>query len=58
MAAESVEVSPSEKETLKLVIDEYLKNLAMEISHTDSFRYKEVLEEKNSNLRSFLSKLH
>jgi hypothetical protein len=49
-----IELDPEEREILAVVLDSYLSDLRMEISHTDSADYREMLKQRKAVVQKAL----
>lgn len=52
-----LDINDEEREILAGVLDSYLSDLRMEISHTDSMDFREILKKRKAVLRKVLSAL-
>ena len=57
MTITKIELTPEESVLLKEVLESDLSELRMEISHTDSFDFREQLKKKQQMLTSLVGRL-
>lgn len=50
-----IELTPTEAEVLKMVLEDYLSDLRMEIADTDSMDYRDKLKARKMLLRKVVS---
>ena len=52
-----MELNEEESEVLRLVLEDYLSELRMEIAHTDSMDFREALKEREELLKRLIAQL-
>jgi hypothetical protein len=53
----TIEITPEEEQVLREVLQHHLTDMDVEVFHTDTYSYKEMLKRRRSALQEILMKL-